>query len=238
MDHNTKRVLMSAAGLLLSAGNALAVEATNASSTDIVPDADGKVIIDLTPLDLQFYDTNNKMPTEWEMPAQTLAARRERRRVSALERNSISVRQDIEIPDLWKFYFYLEGGELRIFNRNNQKEVTVDKIEIKYGRKAVNVDGLELGHTYLKLPVEVAEPFERILKENELKKRCLVLRGKSVLDGKKYYGFNMEIPAEKWERVSDSFLDFGTDDKELNGFLTCQPGRVAEILGVPIEAGI
>jgi hypothetical protein len=35
MKHNTKRVILSAAGLMLSAGNALAA-ATNTSSTDIV----------------------------------------------------------------------------------------------------------------------------------------------------------------------------------------------------------
>lgn len=31
-------------------------------------DAEGKIIIDLEPLDLQFFDKNNKMPTEFKRP--------------------------------------------------------------------------------------------------------------------------------------------------------------------------
>jgi hypothetical protein len=207
---------------------------------DLKPDETGKYIINIEYLDLKFFYPNVDLPKEFEFPLFGLAARKEKRRVNALECNSISVRPDYKNPEAGKVYFYIERDKLRIYNRENAKEVTVDKIETIYGKKAVNVESLELGHHYLQLPPEVAGPFERILKEKELKKLALVLKGKSVLDGKKYYGFNMEIPAEKWGRVKDYFEDFGpvTDDAELNGFLTCQPGKVAEILGIPLQSGL
>jgi len=58
------------------------------------------------------------------------------------------------------------------------------------------------------------------------------------LDGKKYYGFNMEIPAGERGLVKDYFEDFGAYDEILNGWITCEPGQVGEILGgIPIDAG-
>lgn len=58
------------------------------------------------------------------------------------------------------------------------------------------------------------------------------------MDGKKYYGFNMEIPAGEWGLVKDYFEDFGAYDEILNGWITCEPGQVGEILGgIPIDAG-
>jgi hypothetical protein len=174
------------------------------------------------------------------MPADILAARKEKRKLNALAKDAIYTRPDYKNPDAGKVHFYIEGDKLRIYNQGNQKEATADKIETKYGQKAVKVEALEIGHPYLQLPPEVAEPFERILKEKELKKLALVLRGKSVLDGKKYYAFNMAVPTGKWERVSDSFLNSGpvTDGEERNGFLTCQPGKVADRLGIQIDAGL
>lgn len=114
----------------------------------------------------------------------------------------------------------------------------VEEIEIIYGRQTVKVDGLELGHPYIKLPVEVARHFETILKYKKEREFALVLRGKSMLDVLKYFGFNVEPPAEKWSRVKDWFKDFGTYDETLNGWLTCYPGQVGEILGCSIDSGL
>ena len=205
---------------------------------DLKKNEDWKIIIDLRPLDLQQYNKTGTMPTEFEFPLNVLEYRKEKRRLNAVECNSISVRPDYKNPDAGKVYFYIELDKLRIYNRENEKEATVDKIETIYGKKAVNVESLELGHHYLQLPPEVAGPFERILKEKELEKLALVLKGKSVLDGKKYYGFNMEIPSGEWGLVKDYFEDFGAYDEILNGWITCEPGQVGEILGgIPIDAG-
>ena len=135
---------------------------------DLKKNEDGKIIIDLRPLDLQQYNKTGTMPTEFEFPLNVLEYRKEKRRLNAVECNSISVRPDYKNPDAGKVYFYIELDKLRIYNRENEKEVTVDKIETIYGKKAVNVESLELGHHYLQLPPEVAGPFERILKEKEL----------------------------------------------------------------------
>lgn len=204
---------------------------------DLKPDEKGKVIINIEYLDLKFFYPNVDLPKEFEMPADILAARKEKRKLNALAKDAIYTRPDYKNPDAGKVHFYIEGDKLRIYNQGNQKEATADKIETKYGQKAVKVEALEIGHPYLQLPPEVAEPFERILKEKELKKLALVLKGKSVLDGKKYYGFNMEIPAGEWGLVKDYLEDFGAYDEILNGWLTCEPGQVGAILGgIPINA--
>jgi len=70
----------------------------------------------------------------------------------------------------------LDGDKLRILQ--GEKEVIVDHIEILYGKKVVNVDGLDW-QPYLELPANVVEPFEKALREKELERLALVLRGKS-----------------------------------------------------------
>ena len=124
----------------------------------------------------------------------------------------------------------MDGDKLRILQ--GEKEVIVDHIEILYGKKVVNVDGLDW-QPYLELPANVVEPFEKALREKELERLALVLRGKSRLDGWDYYGFNMEPSEGMWSRVQKYFVGFGTDDKTLNGWLTWNPQVVADTLGIP-----
>lgn len=199
---------------------------------DLKPDSEGRVIIDITSLDLKFLNPNDPMPTEFEMPQDVLAARKEKRRLNALAKDAIFINRYAD-PMI---YFYLEGEKLRILC--GEIEVVADEMKIIYGKPAIKADGLNTGSPYYQLPAEVAGPWEKILKEKELKKLALVLRGKSLLNSKKYYGFNMEPPRGMWSQVNGYFEDFGNDDKDLNGFLTCYPGTVAEILGIPIEAGL
>ena len=48
----------------------------------------------------------------------------------------------------------------------------------------------------------------------------------------------MEPSEGQWSWVQKHFVDFGTTDKILNGWLTCYPRQVGEILGCSIEAGL
>jgi len=130
------------------------------TDTEIKADAEGRYMIDISPLGLGRQQA--------EVPKDVIEYRQKNRERKALENNSIRIRPDYKNPDAGKVYFYMARDKLRIYNRVNQKQVTVDTIEIKYGKKAVNVESLELGHHYLQLPPEVAGPFERILKEKEL----------------------------------------------------------------------
>ena len=166
---------------------------------------------------------------EFEMPLEIMEHRKERRRLNALEKNTIFINRLVD-PIM---YFYLEGDKLRILQE--EKEVIVDHIEILYGEKVVNVDGLDW-QPYLRLPAKVAENFEKALREKELERLSLVFRGKSRLDGWDYYGFNMEPSKDQWSRVQEYFNDFCADDKTLNGWLTWNPRAVAGTLGIPIEA--
>jgi hypothetical protein len=64
--------------------------------------------------------------------------------------------------------------------------------------------------------------------------------GKSLLDGKKYYGFPIDakISQDVWDLVKRQFEFFEGNDN-LQGWLTSEPGIVSEILGgIPIDAGL
>jgi len=191
----------------------------------------GKIIIDLKSLDLGRYYGEAVIPTEFELPREILTERVEYRRLNALASGALFIDRIVDPIR----YFYIDGGRLRI--KQGAKEVTVDKIEKIYGKKAVNVDGLDW-HPYLELPTTVVCPFEETIRKNELKRLSLVLRGKSLLDGWDYYGFSVEPSEDQWTWVKKYFVEFGTDDKTLNGWLTWNPQVVADILGIPIEAGL
>jgi len=192
---------------------------------DLKPNAEGKYIINIEKIDLGQNCVDIK---EFEMPLEIMEHRKEGRRLNALEKNTIFIDRLVNLI----MYFYLDGDKLRILQE--EKEVIVDHIEILYGEKVVNVDGLDW-QPYLRLPAKVAETFEKALREKELERLLLVFRGKSRLDGWDYYGFNMEPSDDQWSRVQEHFNDFCTDDKTLNGWLTWNPKVVADTLGIPIE---
>jgi hypothetical protein len=195
---------------------------------ELKPDKNGKYIIDIKYLDLKFFYPKVDLPTEFELPTEILKVRAEKRRLNALAKNTLFIDRSVDPIQ----YFYLEGDMLRVMQ--GEKEVTIDKIEIIYNQKAAKADALELGYPFLMLPAEVAGPFEKVLREKELKSLSLVIRGKSVLDGRDYYGFNIEVPPEKWDLVKELFEFFEGDD-DLTGWLTCYPTEVAEILRIPID---
>ena len=193
---------------------------------ELTPDKNGKVIIDITPLKLNPEYNNCKTPKTFEMPAEILAARKEKRRLKALAENAVFI-DGTKKP---RMYFFIENGKLRVLQ--GEREALAEKIELIHKKQAVNAESLDLGHPYLELPAEVAQKYEKVLLEKRLQKLTLIKSGKSLLNGLDYYRLNMEITAHMWEMVKTYFEDFGTET-DMSGFLTCQPVRVAEILGIP-----
>lgn len=188
---------------------------------------EGKVMIDLRRFGFgKFFNT---YPDEFEMPVEILERRALRRKETSLEHGALYVDKSVNPVR----YYYLDGQKLRILQ--GEKEVTVDKIENVYGKPAIKAEGLELGYTHLALPEKVIEAFEKVLMEKELQKLALVFKGKSAVDGREYYGLNMEPSEGQWSWVQKHFVDFGTTDKILNGWLTWDPQVVAKILEIPIE---
>jgi hypothetical protein len=195
---------------------------------ELIPNEEGKFIINIEPLNLKFYYGEAPVPTEFEFPKAVYEERKEKRRHKALAKDALSI-----IPYQGEsMYFYLEGSQLRILR--GEKEVTADKIEVIHGKKAVNVEGLDMGHPYFELPVNVASQFENVLLEKELKSLALVPAGKSLLNGRDYYRFNMDLPSNLWDLVKGNFEHFG-EAGDMKGWLTCVPGRVSEILKIPIQ---
>ena len=194
---------------------------------DLKPNEDGKIIIDLRPLNLQQYDKNNLMPTDVKIPHDVLETRAQKRKEKALAKDAIHITS-------WndkKMYFYLsDSGQLiirlygfdeegRLITENPENEATACDIKTIYGRTVVWVKSLALGHPYLELPTTVAEPFEKVLREKELKSLCLIPAGTSLLNGYSYYKLNIEIP-EKWELFKQYFEYFG-EVGDMQEYLTC-----------------
>lgn len=192
----------------------------------------GPIIIDLKPLDLEKYYNETELPTKFELPREILTERVEVRRLYMLEKDAVGIDRSVDPVR----YFYLESGKLRI--KQGEKEVTVDKMYMIYGKKAVNVEALELGHPYLWLLEPVGSLFEDAIKEFQQFSLRLVFRGKSLLDGFDYYALVDKPSKHQLSRVERYFVDFGTDDKTLNGFLTWNPRVVADILGIPIDVEV
>lgn len=208
---------------------------------DLKPNEEGKYIIDLAPLDLKFFYPNVDLPKSFEMPVEILEERARKRKENAIRRDAIFT-QDYEEKRL---FYYIEGEKLiiKLFDIDEEgklipevrRETTADKIEIIHDRKAVNVKKLKLGHPYLELPGEVVQAFEKVLKDAELRTLTLKPAGISMLDGKKYYKLSLRnIPAGMWNQVKGYFEDFGQEGT-MKGMLTCEPGKVAEILKISIE---
>ncbi len=208
---------------------------------DLKPNEDGKYIINIEPLDLKFYYPCVDLPKSFEMPAEILEERARKRKEKAIRKDAIFT-QDYKEKRL---FYYIEGEKLiiKLFDIDEKgklipevrRETTADKIEIIHNRKAVNVKKLKLGHPYLELPGEVVQAFEKVLRDAELRTLSLKPAGISMLNGKKYYRLSLEnIPAGMWNQVKSYFEDFGQEGT-MTGFLTCEPGKVADILKIPIE---
>ena len=126
---------------------------------ELKPNSQGKVIIDLTPLN--FKDPG--APTEFEIPKEILDQRAYNRALNAVGKTAFFT-NDYKNSRL---FYYLDGGRLTI-KRFNLKEggrvqispmrkVTADKIETVYSRPAVEAAALKTrafppGITYTSCP--------------------------------------------------------------------------------------
>jgi hypothetical protein len=207
---------------------------------DLKPNEEGKYIIDLAPLDLKFFYPNVDLPVSFEMPVEVLERRAHKRKVNAIRKDAI-FEQDYKEKRL---FYYIEGDKLiiKLFDIDEEgklipevrRETTADKIEVIHNRKAVNVKKLKLGHPYLELPGEVVQAFEKVLRAAELRTLTLKPAGISMLNGKEYFRLSVDIPAGMWDLVKSYFEDFGQEGT-MQGMLTCEPGKVADILKIHAE---
>lgn len=129
-------------------------------------------MIDLTPIDLKFFYPNVDVPSEFEMPKDVLEARKERRRLKALENDAIYIDRNRE-P--WIYYF-AECDQVRILQ--GEKEIIAD-VELIHGKPAVNVEALKIEYPYLELPVDVASQFKHVIDAKRLQNFLCCLQAKT-----------------------------------------------------------
>lgn len=199
------------------------------TDTEIKADAEGRYMIDISPLGLGIKQT--------EVPKGIMEMREKTRRDRDFRENLIYIDRSTT-PSI---HFFFEEGKLRVLQGDNQ---IIGEVETLYGKPVVKSEGLEFERPYIVLPAEVVKKFEGILRKKELKKviskLTLLMAGRSLMDEKVYYGFAIgaKISQEVWNLIKERFEFFEGDDN-LQGWLTTEPGVVSEILGgIPIEAGI
>lgn len=168
------------------------------TDSDIKADADGRYIIDLSPLGIRI--------TQAEVPKGVMEFRAKIREINALEKNAIFIDRTVR-PFR---YFYEDKDELRVLQ--GEKQIT-GSVETIYGKPVIKADGLlEPECHFLELPTEVAKKFEGILKQKELRKviskLTLLLSGRSLLDEKVYYGFPIgaKISQDVWDLIKERFV--------------------------------
>lgn len=205
--------------------------------SELKPNKEGKYIINIEQLDLKFFLPEVDLPKEFEMPAEVMEARTQKRNEARIKQNMI----DSLTYKGKKLYFYLEGDILIIkmfgFDEKGklraeapEKALKIDKIEKIHNKKAVNIEELELGHPYFALPESVIQAFEEVLLEKQLKTLKLQKAGVSKLNGETYYKLNMEVselPAGLWTQIKTAFEDFG-EEGEPKGLLTQNKNYVTE----------
>lgn len=194
---------------------------------DLKPDKTGKYFTDITELDFNHFYPGFEFPEKVEIPVELIKERARQKRLKILGKRQIAIDWS-RTPEL---YYFFEGDRLQLVQGDNV--IFADSIEIVHGRKAVNVEALELGHPYLELPEKVAGAFEEVLREKELESLKLLPVGKSLLNGHTYYRLSVDIPPDWFSRVASLFEFFNGDD-EFQGQLTMYPTEVSQSLSIPI----
>jgi len=199
----------------------------------ILPDSsikelNGKYYADLN---LNFESVLNHI----EIPESVLTARDKIRKENNLAKNTAGSNKTSQ----GKVYFSIDGSDY-IIAKVGEKAVKKDRIFDIEGKKALFVPDLDLDFPFLELPVEVEIEFKKAKKEKAMASLCLVYVGRSLLTGKDYYDFNVDVPQQTWDRVKMLFENFGEGGEDicLKGWLTSSPGLVEEYLRIrnPIES--
>ena len=130
-------------------------------------------------------------------------------------------------------YFSI-NADCQLIAKLGEKAVKTDKIYDVESRKAIFVPELGLDFAFLEIPPEVEIEVKKAKRAQALTGFHLVYVGRSLLTGKDYYNFNVDITQQQWNRVKNCFEFFGDESNEigLTGWLTSSPGLVEEYLRI------
>lgn len=130
-------------------------------------------------------------------------------------------------------YFSI-NTDCQLIAKLGEKAIKTDKIYNVEGKKAIFIPELGLDFAFLEIPVEVEIELKKAKRAYALTGFHLIYVGRSLLTGKDYYNFNVDITQQQWDRVKNCFEYFGDESNEigLTGWLTSSPGLVEEYLRI------
>jgi len=111
-------------------------------------------------------------------------------------------------------------------------KTAISDVEIIENKNAINVESLGLSVQYIEVPSTVEIAYVKTKNIKIMESVRLISAGKSLLSGKEYHKLNQSIPLEEWDCVKSCFEYMGTGGSGLHGWLTSQPDKVRNILGL------
>lgn len=133
--------------------------------------------------------------------------------------------------------FFSLSRDGQIISRLNEKSVKTDRIYTVEGRRTVFVPDLELDFPFVEISADVEQKFNAFKKDQAAKSLCLLYAGRSLLNGKDFFKFNVEVSDGTMYRVKELFEYFDEENEDsvlggLQGWLTSQPELAEEYLRI------
>jgi hypothetical protein len=134
---------------------------------------------------------------------------------------------------LGHFNFFLQDtGQLVC--RTGDQTFSADTLQEICFRKCICTPGFGTG--YIEVPASVAERFLREKDSRASLNIKLIYTGICPFNGEEYFKLNRRLPSDQWGEVIHLFTFFGSGSTcklgKMEGFLTCQPLAVEQILGI------
>jgi|SRR5665647_3723091 len=133
------------------------------------------------------------------------------------------------------FFSISEDG--KIISKHGEKSVKTDRIFNVECKKVVYVPEFDFDSVFVEIPSEVELELNRFQRDRAMKNLHMLYAGKSLLDGKDFFKFNIKVSENVMYRVKNLFEYFEEDCESaylggLRGYMTSNPELVEEILRI------
>jgi hypothetical protein len=133
------------------------------------------------------------------------------------------------------FFSISEDG--KITAKHKEKATKSDRVFNIEGKRTVFVPDLGLDSAFLEIQEDVEHKLYSFKKDQAMKNLHLVYAGRSLLDGKDFFKFNIEVSENVMYRVKNLFEYFDEESEDaalggLQGWLTTSPELAEEYLRI------
>ncbi|MHB8102635.1 MAG: hypothetical protein ACYDEF_10790 [Methanosarcina sp.] len=191
---------------------------------------DGKYCFPLPEKD--YMIVNEDMFSKIEIPADILEEMEKALAEFKLQEKSVGSTETIHGR---VFFSISEDG--KITAKHKKKATKSDRVFNVECKKVVYVPEFDFDSVFVEIPSEVELELNRFQRDRAMKNLHLVYAGRSLLDGKDFFKFNIEVSENVMYRVKNLFEYFDEENEDsvlggLQGWLTSQPELAEEYLRI------